>query len=361
MNSLRNQTPYSVRRYQSSRNQLNRRPIIRRNLLNSESTSNLRVRNPFTDRGLTTGINERHLRDASDVFIRYFPDFYANGQYIGPTISASVNTEELSDEFLRPIPVHPTSEQISDAIRIVEYGSINDPSNAICPITLQPFLVNETVSEILYCRHIFNTESLNEWFQENVRCPLCRYDIREYNPRTRDTLRIEEITEEAIEEDSQEDSYEETYENETYENNNTSEDETIMEEEIVNNNENSHENSDNDSEDTIVNNIFNEPNLLDTNNSEISDNSTSNVISTIFNNIPRETSEFTTPLFNNLSFITNIDNNIENIESLIRTDNSLNNFLNNINTQISNYNRNNFNDYSYSYFNNDLSNNYSPV
>ena len=59
-------------------------------------------------------------------------------------------------------------------------------------------------------------------------------------------------------------------------------------------------------------------------------------------------------------FITNLDNSVENIESLIRTDNSLNHFLNNINSQISEFNRNNFEN-SYSQYNSDISNNYSPV
>ena len=359
INSLRSQTPY-IRRYQS-RNQMNRNEIIRRNLLNSESTNNLRIRNPFTDRGLRTGINERNLRDASDVFIRYFPDFYANGQYIGPTISTSTNNEELSEEFLRPIPVHPTSEEITNAIRVVDFESIINPPNAICPITLQPFLNNEMVSEILYCRHIFNTESLNEWFQENVRCPLCRYDIREYNPRTRNTLRIQEINEETIEEDSQEDAQddsqhdEEDYD-ETHETNNN-DNETIMEEEIVN--------SDTNSDDTIVNTIPQQVNVLNNHiaNSNVNtQNSTGSIIDTIFNGmrVNNRNNEFTSPLFNNLSFITNLDNSVENIESLIRTDNSLNHFLNNINSQISEFNRNNFEN-SYSQYNSDISNNYSPV
>ena len=363
INSLRSQTPY-IRRYQS-RNQMNRNEIIRRNLLNSESTNNLRLRNPFTDRGLRTGINERNLRDASDVFIRYFPDFYANGQYIGPTISTSTNNEELSEEFLRPIPVHPTSEEITNAIRVVDYESIINPPNAICPITLQPFLNNEMVSEILYCRHIFNTESLNEWFQENVRCPLCRYDIREYNPRTRNTLRIQEINEETIEEDSQEDAQddsqhdEEDYD-ETHETNNN-DNETIMEEEIVNSDTNSDDNSD----DTIVNTIPQQVNVLNNHieNSNVNtQNSTGSIIDTIFNGmrVNNRNNEFTSPLFNNLSFITNLDNSVENIESLIRTDNSLNHFLNNINSQISEFNRNNFEN-SYSQYNSDISNNYSPV
>jgi len=31
---------------------------------------------------------------------------------------------------------------------------------------------------------LFSTEPFNQWFSENVRCPLCRYDIRNYNPNS---------------------------------------------------------------------------------------------------------------------------------------------------------------------------------
>jgi len=35
---------------------------------------------------------------------------------------------------------------------------------------------------IRHCRHIFNTNSLISWFNTNCKCPVCRYDIRNYNP-----------------------------------------------------------------------------------------------------------------------------------------------------------------------------------
>ena len=29
-----------------------------------------------------------------------------------------------------------------------------------------------------HCRHIFFPEQFNQWFSNNVRCPVCRHDIR---------------------------------------------------------------------------------------------------------------------------------------------------------------------------------------
>jgi hypothetical protein len=49
-----------------------------------------------------------------------------------------------------------------------------------CPITLEPFTPDAEVTLLLGCNHIFHRNSINNWFQNNVRCPVCRYDIRNY-------------------------------------------------------------------------------------------------------------------------------------------------------------------------------------
>ena len=83
---------------------------------------------------------------------------------------------------LTPVIVRPTREQIENATQRVMYSTIEEPYNVTCPITQLTFGDDEYVTQILHCRHIFTTASLNQWFMSNVRCPVCRYDIREYNP-----------------------------------------------------------------------------------------------------------------------------------------------------------------------------------
>tara|TARA_X000000950_G_C13796254_1_gene611540 strand:+ start:50 stop:787 length:738 start_codon:yes stop_codon:yes gene_type:complete len=53
------------------------------------------------------------------------------------------------------------------------------PINSICPITQQPFNLSDPVLKINHCGHIFTLSSIQEWFNRNVRCPVCRHDIRE--------------------------------------------------------------------------------------------------------------------------------------------------------------------------------------
>lgn len=94
--------------------------------------------------------------------------------------SLTGETNGLTDEFLRPIVVRPTRQQIERATEVIRYGDIENPPNSTCPITLNHFQDNVNVTRIMYCGHIFSENSLDNWFRENVRCPMCRYDIRNY-------------------------------------------------------------------------------------------------------------------------------------------------------------------------------------
>lgn len=49
---------------------------------------------------------------------------------------------------------------------------------------MDDFNDNETVTIIRHCGHIFNSDELTTWFQSNCRCPVCRYDIRNFNRNT---------------------------------------------------------------------------------------------------------------------------------------------------------------------------------
>ena len=83
------------------------------------------------------------------------------------------------------VVVQPTNEQIENASRVIRYGDIENPLSQSCPISLDEFADEDQVRQILYCGHIFHQPQFQEWFESNVRCPVCRYDIRNYRPSTR--------------------------------------------------------------------------------------------------------------------------------------------------------------------------------
>jgi len=93
----------------------------------------------------------------------------------------NTNFSSLMQNFLQPVEVYPTQSQIETATRNVRYCDIVNPINRSCPISLDTFTDSDMVSVIRFCGHIFRRDQLNIWFRSNCKCPICRYDIRNYN------------------------------------------------------------------------------------------------------------------------------------------------------------------------------------
>lgn len=47
-----------------------------------------------------------------------------------------------------------------------------------CSICLEPINENDIVREIKKCKHSFHIKCIDEWFQNNIKCPNCNQDIR---------------------------------------------------------------------------------------------------------------------------------------------------------------------------------------
>ena len=90
-------------------------------------------------------------------------------------------TQSVFNSFLQPVEIYPTQSQIEYATRRVVYCDIARPVNTSCPISMDEFNDNDMVTVIRHCGHTFHTEYLMNWFRTNCRCPVCRYDIRDYN------------------------------------------------------------------------------------------------------------------------------------------------------------------------------------
>ena len=97
--------------------------------------------------------------------------------------TALLNTFLTTDEafFNNTVVVRPTNAQIQQASRLIKYGDIENPLSESCPISLEDFNEANQVRQLLHCGHIFHTRQFQQWFESNVRCPVCRYDIRNYN------------------------------------------------------------------------------------------------------------------------------------------------------------------------------------
>jgi len=165
----RNRTDQQPRqRYQTRRNN------VPQNETETTIPLNTTFQNLFSDLFPT---NSQRYRDV--VFEYTFTPLDTNSR----TRTGDLN-QLLSDFLNTNVPITPTNEELANATTEVRYGDIENPLSESCPISLERFSENQMVRQIRHCGHIFCQEPFEEWFRTNVRCPVCRYDIRTYNAST---------------------------------------------------------------------------------------------------------------------------------------------------------------------------------
>jgi len=184
---------------------LNSEQLLLINILNDMYNENIRQINNYCDaiNGLNEAnnniratliqmlnINRRTQQSAGVNLSRSTQPSYYLGEYTIPinTLASALNgrtngrsNSRFLENFFSPVEVYPTQSQIEAATRRVRYCDIVSPLNRSCPISLENFEDNDMVSVIRQCGHIFKTDELNTWFRSNCRCPVCRYDIRNYS------------------------------------------------------------------------------------------------------------------------------------------------------------------------------------
>ena len=90
------------------------------------------------------------------------------------------NDINLLQNFYDRIIVRPSQYQIESSTITQPFSEIENPLNTSCSITLDRFEPNSNVTQIIPCGHIFTPSAISSWFESNVTCPTCRYDIRNY-------------------------------------------------------------------------------------------------------------------------------------------------------------------------------------
>ena len=179
--STRNNT--SRRRHRSTRGMSSRYTNMRNDWRNVNRNNNrnlwqrnVRPRNNNSNINNTNNISRSHIQSPLSNIMPMFGPLSFN------TSNNGINLDQLFQQALQPVSIRPTVEQIERATEERIFNQITQPINDTCPITRNHFNDDDTVLQILECRHCFNPGSLRRWFETSVRCPICRYDIREYNP-----------------------------------------------------------------------------------------------------------------------------------------------------------------------------------
>jgi hypothetical protein len=80
---------------------------------------------------------------------------------------------------LEPVIVRPTQAQIDSATTLGQADEDADVNQHSCAVCQENFTEGQAIRSINHCSHEFHKICIDEWFNRNVRCPVCRHDIRE--------------------------------------------------------------------------------------------------------------------------------------------------------------------------------------
>jgi hypothetical protein len=83
------------------------------------------------------------------------------------------------DTILEPVPVVPTQTQIDTATHVFE-SLRSEHADSVCSICQDGYTENILVRQIRHCNHMFHRQCIDQWFRQNVHCPVCRFDIRDH-------------------------------------------------------------------------------------------------------------------------------------------------------------------------------------
>jgi hypothetical protein len=156
--------------------ELRRNPINRQRTQRTQQSS--RQRQQFSQPNNRSPFRniQRNNRGASQI------PMFTPRQYTRPAnqVFNAISTifETIDPSNLQDVVVHPSQEQINQATRFINYSNRTENISSNCPITLENFEEGEQICQIIHCGHCFSETAIKNWFRFNVRCPVCRYDIR---------------------------------------------------------------------------------------------------------------------------------------------------------------------------------------
>jgi len=128
---------------------------------------------------LTSTINRIPYNDRTSAFNRFMANEFVYLQLANnimrnvnrSTDNSAVVTFTIPSNFSDPVVVRPNQLQINSALETVEHSTSNC---AICQD-----LISFDGVKIRHCNHEFHRSCISNWFAINVRCPVCRHDIRD--------------------------------------------------------------------------------------------------------------------------------------------------------------------------------------
>lgn len=111
----------------------------------------------------------------------YTFDVPLNGQGFDEFVAQLTQSlNQIAPTGQEDVAISPTPEQIVRACDVMPAYELNLSDEYVCPIDLSPVGSDENVMIIKHCGHVFRESNLRELFTRDVKCPMCRFDIREH-------------------------------------------------------------------------------------------------------------------------------------------------------------------------------------
>ena len=134
----------------------------------------------FLDAPTRNQVVASHLRNTSSALaVLYALVLQNRARNTRFTVNIPLNMFDMSGNpnFLEPVPVVPTREQILAGVET--NAMMFDYNCAICQEAVT------AATRIRACGHAFHAQCISQWFSINTHCPVCRHDIRDLNPTPR--------------------------------------------------------------------------------------------------------------------------------------------------------------------------------
>lgn len=90
------------------------------------------------------------------------------------TFTYNLNDSNPNPSFMEPVVVTPSATQVTSSL---EDCPGNQTSCAVCQDT-----ISSNACRIRQCGHVYHRSCIVNWFSMSVRCPVCRFDIRQAGP-----------------------------------------------------------------------------------------------------------------------------------------------------------------------------------
>ena len=100
------------------------------------------------------------------------------GEVIPDLVEVTLYTQEPIQNNMEDVDISPDINVLTSSSSIHIYNTLETEFES-CSICMENFSSNSIVRKLNNCGHIFHVDCVDTWFETNIRCPVCRTDLRE--------------------------------------------------------------------------------------------------------------------------------------------------------------------------------------